>query len=130
MWGSTTSFSKIVLKKVSFQIATFLRFLFAPFFAFIFLIYFNQIKLLVSIDKSQWTTLLLITLSTGLVALLIYYYGLKKTQAKISAICELVWPVSAIFIDYFYFKQHLSLTQILGVGVVLFSIYKVTRIRK
>src|SRR3989338_28858 len=57
MWGSTTSFSKIVLKKVSFQIATFLRFLFAPFFAFIFLIYFNQIKLVVKIDKSQWTTL-------------------------------------------------------------------------
>lgn len=130
MWGSTTSFSKIVLKKVSFQIATFLRFLFAPFFAFIFLIYFNQLKLLVSIDKSQWTTLLFITLSTGLVALLIYYYGLKKTQAKISAVCELVWPVSAIFIDYFYFKNYLSITQLIGVCLVLFAIYKVTRHEK
>ncbi len=130
MWGTSTSFSKIVLKKVSFKIATFLRFLFAPLFAFIFILFLKQTNSFIQINTSQWFTLLTITLTTGMVALLIYYFGLKKTPAKISAICELTWPVSAIFIDLFYFKHSLSLTQILGAIVVLFAIYKISTINK
>lgn len=130
MWGSTTSFSKIVLKKVSHNTATYLRFIFAPVFAFIFIVLFGQIGSIGKIGLPQWGTLLAITLSTGMVALLIYYYGLKKTEGKVSAICELVWPASAIVIDYVYFKNTLSVTQILGTIVVLFSIYKVTTLKK
>ena len=130
LWGSSTSFSKIMLKKVSFQLATLLRFFLAPIFALLFLIYFGQFNLILTPNRQQWSSLLLITLFTGVFAVLIYYYGLKKTEAKISAVCELVWPVSAIFIDYFYFKNYLSFTQILGVIIVLFSIYKVTRNEK
>ena len=126
MWGSTTSFSKIVLKKVSHNTATYLRFLFAPIFALMFVGFFGQLGSLGNITTPQWGMLLTITLSTGMVALLIYYYGLKKTEGKVSAICELVWPASAIVIDYVYFKNTLSVTQILGTIVVLFSIYKVT----
>lgn len=130
MWGSTTSFSKIILKKVSHNTATYLRFLFAPVFAFIFMVLFGQIGQIGQIALPQWGTLLAITLSTGMVALLIYYYGLKKTEGKVSAICELVWPASAIVIDYVYFKNTLSITQILGTIVVLFAIYKVTTLKK
>lgn len=130
MWGSTTSFSKVVLKKVSHNTATYLRFLFAPVFALVFLGLFGQLGSLGNITMPQWGILLAITLSTGMVALLIYYYGLKKTEGKVSAICELVWPASAIVIDYVYFKNTLSVTQILGTVVVLFSIYKVATLRK
>ncbi|MEO8581911.1 MAG: DMT family transporter [Patescibacteria group bacterium] len=126
MWATSTSFSKIVLNKVSFITATFLRFLLAPIFAFMFIVVFNQTGALTQINTSQWMTLITIMLSTGMVALLIYYYGLKKTPARVSAICELVWPISAIFLDYFYFKNGLSFTQMIGVAVVLFSIYKIS----
>ena len=34
-----------------------------------------------------------------MLALAIYYYGLKRTPARITTICELVWPASAVFID-------------------------------
>ncbi len=125
MWGSTTSFSKIILKKVSFVTATYLRFLAAPIFAFIIIIVLGQTASLTKVTFPQWTTLLAITLSTGMIAQLIYYFGLKRTEAKTSAICELVFPASAIVIDFVYFKNTLSLTQILGTIVVLFSIYKV-----
>ncbi|MBI2641666.1 DMT family transporter [Candidatus Roizmanbacteria bacterium] len=130
MWATSTSFSKIVLHKVSFITATFLRFLFAPLFALFFVAALNQLPSLTRITTNQWITLFTIMLSTGMVALLIYYYGLKKTQAKISAICELVWPVSAIFIDYFYFRNSFSTTQIIGIAAVLFSIYKVSGFKK
>lgn len=130
MWATSTSFSKIVLKRVSFVVATVLRFIAAPVFAFIIIVGLGQTQAITAIKSSQWMTLLAITFSTGMVALLIYYYGLKKTPARVSAICELTWPASAIFIDYFYFHKMLSMTQIAGVAVLLFAMYKVTRVAK
>ncbi len=125
LWGSSTAISKYVLNKVSFLTATALRFMLAPFFAFGFIVYLGQTASLSQITTPQWGTLLLIAFSTGMLALAIYYYGLKRTPAKITTICELVWPASAIFIDYVYFHQTLSSTQILGVIVLLFAIYQV-----
>ncbi len=130
MWGSTTAFSKYVLNKVSFLTATVLRFFMAPFFAFAIILLRNNTQSMLSMSSSQWTTLVAITLSTGMVALLFYYYGLKKTTAKVGAICELVWPASAVAIDYFYYHKTLSLTQVLGVMVLLYAIYKVTHLKK
>lgn len=130
MWGTSTAVSKLVLNKVSFLTATALRFYLAPVFALLFVLLGNQTQALFSLDQSQILTLLLITFSTGLVALLFYYYGLKKTPARVTTICELVWPASAIFIDYFYFQKGLSITQILGVTLLSFAIYKVTRYKK
>ncbi len=130
VWAVSTSFSKIVLKKVSYWTATSLRFWFAPFFALLFIIRENQTDKLLLINQSQWISLLIITFSTGMVALVIYYYGLRKTQARVSTICELVWPASAIFIDYFLFKQSLSITQLLGVLVLFVSIYNVSKFNR
>lgn len=125
LWGSSTAISKYVLNKVSFLTATALRFALAPFFAFGFIVYLGQTQALSSVTPGQWVSLLLIAFTTGMVALAIYYYGLKKTPARVTTICELVWPASAIFIDYFYYHQSLSNTQILGVVVLLFAIYQV-----
>lgn len=130
MWGSSTAISKYVLNKVSFLTGTALRFFIAPFFAFGFVAAQGQTSSLFTLTQSQWTSLLLIVFSTGLVALAIYYYGLKKTPARVTTICELVWPASAVFIDYFYFQKGLSITQFLGIGILLFAIYKVTSFKK
>ncbi len=129
VWAASTSFSKIVLKKISFVTATALRFAAAPFFALLIIIFLGQRESMLVINTKQWLSLLTITFSTVMVALLIYYYGLKKTPAKVSAICELVWPASAIFIDYFYFNKTLSATQLVGVVVLIFAMYKVSRIK-
>jgi drug/metabolite transporter (DMT)-like permease len=83
--------------------------------------------MLFHLTMPQFWTLLLITFSTGLVALSFYYYGLKRTPARITTLCELVWPASAIFIDYFLFHKTLTPTQIFGVILLLFSIYQVTK---
>ena len=130
VWAVSTSFSKIVLNKVSFWTATGLRFLIAPVFAFLFIAFENNIPKIGQVTASQWISLITITFSTGMVALVIYYYGLKKTPARVSTILELVWPASAIFIDYFLYKQALSYTQILGVLILSISIYNVSKFKK
>jgi drug/metabolite transporter (DMT)-like permease len=127
MWGSSTAISKYVLNKVSFLTGTALRFYLAPVFAFLFILGSKQTNSLFTLTQGQWQTLFIITLSTGLVALGFYYYGLKKTPARITTLCELVWPASAIFIDYFMFDKTLSNTQIVGVILLLIAIYHVTK---
>lgn len=130
MWGTSTAFSKYFLNKVSFLTGTALRFFVTPIFAFLIIMINGQTATLLTLTQAQWTTLAIITLSTGLVALLIYYYGLKNTPARVTTLCELVWPASAIFIDYFYNHKGLSITQIMGVLLLLFVIRKVSVLKK
>ncbi len=127
MWGSSTAISKLVLNKVSFLTGTALRFYLAPIFTLFFIGGLNQSSSLFSLTPSQWTTLFIITLTTGLVALGLYYYGLKKTPARITTLCELVWPASAIIIDYVAYHKALSVTQIGGILLLLYAIYQVTK---
>jgi drug/metabolite transporter (DMT)-like permease len=127
MWGASTAVSKLVLAKVTFLGGTALRFLFTPVFALMFVIGQNQTPALFQLTPDQWQTLLLISLSTGMVAVAIYYYGLKKTPARVATLCELVWPASAVVIDYVYFDKSLTLTQILGILVLGFAIVNITK---
>ncbi len=127
MWGSSTAISKYVLNKVSVLTGTTLRFILTPIFAFLLIFGNNQTASLYTLTAPQWQTLLLITFSTGMVALAFYYYGLKKTPARITTLCELVWPASAILIDYFHFNKTLSGTQIFGIVLLGIAIYNVTR---
>lgn len=130
MWGSSTAVSKYVLYKVSFVTGTALRFLLAPLFALLFVVSLGQTESLFVLTQQQWITLVFITFSTGLVALLFYYYGLKKTPARVTTLCELVWPASAIFIDYVYFHNSFSSTQIIGIILLGIAIYNVTKYRE
>jgi len=127
MWGTSTAISKFVLKKVNFLTATSMRFLFAPLFALLFISFQNQTQALFTLTSEQIKTLLIITFSTGMLALLIYYYGLKKVQAKVSSVLELSFPAAAIFIDYFLYHKALTPTQILGVIVLIFVAYQITK---
>ncbi len=127
MWGTSTAISKLVLNKVSFLTGVATRFFLAPIFALMFVFGNNQAKALFAITPAQLVTLLIITFSTGLVALSFYYFGLKHTPARITTLCELFWPASAIFIDYFMFHKTLTPTQMFGVGLLLIAIYQVTK---
>ena len=130
MWGTSTAFSKYVLNKVSFLTATALRFFLAPLFALGMVASNNQLGAMTSLSNGQWMSLGIIVLTSGLLALAIYYYGLKKTPARVTTICELTWPASAIFIDYVYFHNPLSPTQILGVVLLAIAMYKVAAFEK
>lgn len=127
MWGSTTALSKVTLNKVSHIAATVLRFFFAPLFALPFIIIPHQTAAMFSLNQQQWFTLLLITFTTGMVAILIYYYGLKRVQAKASAIYELAFPGAAVLIDFFYYHKSLTLTQVAGILLLFIAMFQVVK---
>lgn len=128
MWGSSTAVSKYFLKNISFISGTAIRFGLTPLFALLFVIATGTSSSLTQLTAEEWQALGVIVFSTGLVALSLYYYGLKLVPARHSTLYELVWPASAVFIDYFYFGNALSYSQLAGVGLLLIVIYRVSKL--
>ncbi|OGI85787.1 hypothetical protein A3A01_00635 [Candidatus Nomurabacteria bacterium RIFCSPLOWO2_01_FULL_39_17] len=130
-WGSSTTFSKMLLGKVDFKVSTFYRFLITLIVALPVLSLFGKTNNVLAIpNASQFGFLTLIALSTGMVALLIYYRGLAKTSVHISTILELTFPFIAIILDMIVNKTMLSLSQWVAAFVLVFSIYKIAKLRE
>jgi len=124
-WGSSTTLSKSLLNKQSSVMSTSLRFFITLLLAGVGVLLLGQQASVFSISGTQLGTLVVIALSTGMVALYIYYQGLKRVQAKVSTILELVFPLLAIIIDAFVYKAFLTPVQIVAAIVLLFAIVQI-----
>jgi drug/metabolite transporter (DMT)-like permease len=130
-WGSSTTFSKMLLGKVDFKVSTFYRFLFTLIFALPLVLVFGRSGGALAIPNiSQLSLLVLIAISTGMVALLIYYKGLAKTPVHISTILELTFPFIAIILDMTINHTMLSFTQWIFSFTLVYSIYQILQLRE
>lgn len=129
-WGSSTTFSKMLLGKVESNISAFYRFVFTTIMALGAVLLFGYVNTLSTPTMNQVGLFALIAVSTGMVALLIYYKGLSKTPVHISTILELTFPFIAILIDMKLYHNTLALSQLLAACVLVFSIYKIARLRE
>jgi drug/metabolite transporter (DMT)-like permease len=121
-FGSSTVFGKFLVDKYKFKTVTFYRYGFTTLFMIIILFFTKGFIPISTVTKENWIIILLITFTTGTVAILLYYYGLKFINAKISTICELAFPVSAAFLDYFINNSILSVIQWLAALILIFCI--------
>ncbi len=130
-WGSSTTFSKMLLGRVRAEVSTFYRFLFTLLIASPFVFMYGRGASGLAIPNiSQFAFLALIAVSTGMVALLIYYKGLAKTPVHVSTILELTFPFVAILLDFIFHHTILSITQWLAAIVLVFSIYQISKLRE
>jgi drug/metabolite transporter (DMT)-like permease len=127
-WGSSTVFSKKSLHALHYRTATAVRFGLTAALLFIVLIINGNLTLVETLTPVQWQYLLMIVFSTGLVALVIYYAGLRLVPASVSTICELFWPISAVMLDLAIHGNVLTITQWLGAAVLLAAIYKISNL--
>ncbi len=127
-WGSSTTFSKIALKDLEPALTTALRFFFTSIIAFFGVIIFGKLSATVSLSPTQSLTLIAIALSTGMVALLIYYKGLRNTPVSVSTILELFYPLIAVAIDVAVYHNTLFTSQYLASILLLYSMYRVSKL--
>ncbi len=132
-WGTGTILSKLLLQEYSSKHMTFLRFLAAIPIAFIVAVSLGQFMPPGLLTTNQLMRLIVISLSTGAVALLIYYAGLAKTNAHIATIAELMFPLVSILIGItqlnpYGMPQVLTPTQIVGIVLLLGSVYKISQL--
>lgn len=130
-WGTSTTFSKMLLGKVDARVSTFYRFLVTVLVALPFVFLYGKTGESFAMPTStQFSWLILIAISTGMVALLIYYKGLAKTPVHISTILELTFPFVAIILDMIVNHTILSVSQWIAAFLLVFAIYKIAKLRE
>ncbi len=129
-FGSSTVFSKNILAKVDYITATFFRYGTAFLLLLPYVIFSGLIMEFSALTYENWIIILIISLTTGSGAILMYYYGLKYIKASVSTLVELFFPISAIFFDYFINHNVLSPIQWISAAVMIFAIIKANIVKK
>jgi len=120
-WGSSTAIAKKALVSLHYSAVTGLRLAITTLISLIIIIIFNFDILNVDISLNQWSMIIIIVLSSGTLALFIYYYGLNKLPASHTTLFELFWPLSAVIIDWIRSGEPLAFMQLLGAALLLLS---------
>ena len=125
-WGGGTILSKAILKKLTFSEATVMRYALAVPITLIFAFVVQQTYPIAQLHSGQLLRILIIALTTGAGAIFIYYKGLQTTEAKVSTIAELAYPIISILIaitalNPYGAPQHLSLANIFGIVLLLIA---------
>jgi drug/metabolite transporter (DMT)-like permease len=113
LWGSATVLGRSALTHMEPDVVTGLRFTCAlPLLA---VIATTQGALLPSAATStDWIRLVLLAVISGLVGMMLYYRGLRRTPASIATFAELAFPASALIINYFVLGATIDAVQLLG----------------
>ena len=112
LWALGTVLGRFLSLELPFEQVTAVRFAFGLPAALIAVLVLGA-PLRASLHDELFIALLAIV--TGLVALLLYYWGLKRTTASVASLAELTFPVVAIAVGYFAFEATLTSTQLAGV---------------
>ncbi len=121
-FGSSTVFSKKILGNYSFVSSTFFRYGFTTLIMFVIVLCSGHIGDFPQITQRNWIFIALIGLTTGSGAIFLYYYGLRHVKASLSTFLELMYPITAVALDFFVNKTVYSYTQWAAVFVMLFAI--------
>lgn len=127
-FGFSTVLSKRALRNVSFELATYLRFSITAMIMSVVVLATSSYESFTIITESQILVFFLIAFSTGGPAIMVYYYGLKNLNASVATICELVFPLTAVILEYFVHGKILSPVQWIGAFLLVISILKVSGI--
>lgn len=125
-FGSATVFGKRVLNKVSFQTALFYRYGLTTLIMLVIVLLNGRLDQLQKTTAINWTFFVIIGLTTGSGAILIYYYGLRYIKANVATMAELCFPVSSVVFDYLINGSVLSLVQWVSALAMVFAIYKIS----
>lgn len=126
-WGSSTVLGKHALNRLPYTAVTALRLSLTAVIALIIFTATSGGFSSVELTTLQWRNLIIIVLSTGSVALFIYYYGLKQLPASHTTLYELTWPLSAVFLDWVIRGRILGFAQFIGAILLLGSMILLTR---
>jgi len=116
LWGMGTVFGRFLGGRLAFEHVTTVRFAFGLAASAIALPVVG-VKAYAGAHDSVWIAVL--ALVTGLVALGLYYYGLRRTPAMLAALGELAFPIVAILVGIYVFNDTLRWTQWLGIGITV-----------
>ncbi len=117
LWGASTVMGRLLLGKGSFSTVAAARFLFALPFLFGLALYRGELASTFTGMGDFTGRLFLVALIPGLLAMLIYYEGLRRTAASYATLAELAFPATAIILNWIFLDR--SITAMQGLGFVI-----------
>jgi drug/metabolite transporter (DMT)-like permease len=130
LWGIGT----VVGKSASFDtpetVLIFWRYLFGAIAVFVISLFQKQSLFSeVMYQYENLFPLLYMALVVGLLSMVSYYRGLRKVLATQATILELIFPVSAVALNFIFLDQKLSAIQIIAAVVLLTVITQISRLK-
>ncbi len=128
-FGSATVFGKKILQNSSFRTALYLRYMLTSFIMFFIVAFGVGFGGFETATLFDWKIFIIIALTTGSGAIMLYYIGLKYIKARVATMCELCFPISSVIFDYIFNGHILSPIQIVSAVVMIIAILKITRLK-
>jgi drug/metabolite transporter, DME family len=116
LWGLGTVFGRFLGRKLAFEHVSTVRFAFGLVASACALPIMGA-EAWAGAHDSFWIAVL--ALVTGLAAIGLYYYGLRRTPAMLAALGELAFPVTATLVGIYVFDDTLRWTQWLGIVITV-----------
>jgi drug/metabolite transporter (DMT)-like permease len=126
-FGSSTIFSKMALRDLRFETATFIRYGLTALILLPYILISGKLSQIGQTTAMHWVVFLVIGLTTGSGAIFLFYYGLRKVKASVATICELFFPLSAILFDYIFNDSRLTPIQWISAAIMIFAIIQLNR---
>jgi drug/metabolite transporter (DMT)-like permease len=114
LWGAGTVLGRRLLRKVEFPTLTAMRFT----LALPALIVWSLFAGYATPGVAQIWPLVGTALFSGLLAMLMYYRGLRDTPAAVATLCELCFPISAVLMNVFFLGVGVGTVQVLGIALL------------
>ena len=127
-FGSATVFGKRILKSASFRTALYLRYLLTTCIMFVIVAFTSGFGDFSTATAGNWLIFVIIALTTGSGAILLYYFGLRYITAKVATMCELCFPISSVVFDYLINGNILSPIQIASAILMIISIIRISKL--
>jgi drug/metabolite transporter, DME family len=116
LWGLGTVLGRFLSRELTFEHIVTVRFAFGLVASAIALPIVGA-KAYAGAHDSLW--ILYLAVVTGLLALALYYVGLKRTPATLASLAELAFPVTAGLVGIYAFNSNLRWTQWIGVAITV-----------
>jgi drug/metabolite transporter (DMT)-like permease len=125
LWGASTVLGRFALGGIPFQTLTALRIVVA--LPLLVALALWQPHAWPVLHPGQWLSLATMALVPGLLALLIYYRGLRHTRASLAAIAELSFPATAALLNWTVLGAGVSPVQIAGFAILWTAILSIQK---
>lgn len=124
-FGASTVLGRRLVLNFPFPVVHYIRFSLTSLIMLVWVLLTGSFIAVSLVTPAHLAIFFIIAFTTGSGAVFLYYFGLQKVRASVSTICELFFPLSAIFFDYMLYGHILSPVQWLGAAILLFSIIKI-----
>jgi drug/metabolite transporter (DMT)-like permease len=128
LWGSATAFGRRGLRELDPNVLMGLRFSLALPLLFVIAGAHSAVLPAQHAVAADWLRLPLLAVGSGLIAMMLYYRGLRTTPAPVATIAELAFPATALVVNWFAFGTTINGWQLAGFAILWATIAMIYRV--